>query len=55
MYKQINPYDTSYYIWTKERVENGELSLDENAFNKSNKKIRKNVSKTNWIYSSMCH
>lgn len=43
MYNQINPYDTSYYIWTKERVENGELSLDENAFNKSYTKIRKNV------------
>lgn len=44
MYNQISPYDTSYYIWTKDRVKNGELSLDENAFNKSYTKLRKKVS-----------
>ncbi len=43
MYSQINPYDTSYYTWTRERVESGELLLDEQAFNKSYTKLRKKV------------
>lgn len=43
MYNQINPYDTSYYTWTRERVQSGELLLDENAFNKSYTKLRSKV------------
>lgn len=45
MYNQINPYDTSYYIWTEERIENEELDLDKDAFNKSYKRIRKSIIK----------
>lgn len=40
MYNQINPYDTSYYTWTEERIKSGELNLDKDNFNKGYKNIR---------------
>ena len=43
MYNQINPYDTSYYTWTEERIKSGELDLNKEAFNKSYKKIRQSI------------
>lgn len=43
LFNQINPYDTSYYTWTKERIQNGELLLDEKAFNKSYTALLKNI------------
>lgn len=43
MYNQINPYDTSYYDWTEERIKSGELNLNKDAFNNSYKRIRQSI------------
>lgn len=40
MYSQISPYDTSYYIWTKEKINKEKLNLSENAAKDTYERIK---------------
>lgn len=40
MFSPVSPYDTTYYEWTKERIEKDNLGLDEKTFNRTFLQLR---------------